>query len=187
MPLRMIHTLAHMLFLDARGARLEACEVDGVGFYELFSDGDDVGDEAIQQVEGHAFAHHNAENLGGGASGWKGVVCPVVSLLRGKEGNASGEGRRGERGKMGIRTRDNILLRPQQSAHALLLHVAKIPLEILREAEGHDRQAGIVLGARLPLLAVFNVRRAFVVVLSPLAVDVAHAHIPPGFLERFAQ
>lgn len=65
--------------------------------------------------------------------------------------------------------------------------MAIIPLEILRETEGHDRQAGIVLGARLPFLAVFDFRRAFVVVLSPLAVDVAHANIPPSLLQRLAQ
>lgn len=91
------------------------------------------------------------------------------------------------RGAKERRTRDDILLRPQQSAHALLLHVAVVPLEVVREAKGHDRQPGIVLGARLPLLAVFNFRRAFVVVLSPLAVDIAHANIPPGLFQRFAQ
>ncbi len=85
MLLRMIYTPAQMLFLDARGARLEAHEVDGGRVHELFGDGDDVGDEAVEQVEGHAFAHHDAENLGGCASGWEGVVCRVVSLLRGKE------------------------------------------------------------------------------------------------------
>lgn len=93
MPLRMVHTQAQMLFLDARGARLEAREVDGVGVHELFGDGDDVGDKAVKQVEGHAFAHHNTENLGRGASGWEGVVCRVVSLLRGKEGKCVGEGK----------------------------------------------------------------------------------------------
>lgn len=86
-----------------------------------------------------------------------------------------------------VRTRDDILLRPQQSAHALLLHVAIILLEVFRETKGDDRQAGVVLGTRLPLLAVFDFPRAFVVVLPPLAVDVAHANIPPSLLQRFAQ
>lgn len=83
---RMIHTRAQMLFLDAGGARLEAHEVDGGRVHELFGDSDDVRDEAVKQVEGHAFAHHDAENLGGCASGWEGVVCRVVvSLLPEKE------------------------------------------------------------------------------------------------------
>lgn len=89
----MIHAPAQMLFLDARGARLEAHEVDGGRGHELFGDGDDVRDEAVKQVEGHAFAHHNAEDLGGCASGWEGVVCRVLSLLRGKERRCVEEGK----------------------------------------------------------------------------------------------
>lgn len=87
----------------------------------------------------------------------------------------------------GGRTGDDVMFHLQQSAHALLLHVAVVPLEVLREMKRHDRQAGIVLHARLALLAVLDALRAFILVLSPLAVDIAHANVPPGLLQRFAQ
>ncbi len=179
--LLMILPPAQMLFLNARGARvLEGREVDRVELHELFGDGDDIGDEAVEQVEGHAFTHHDAEDLGGGAGGWEGVVC-WLGLLTCSAWECK------EKEKEGARTRDDILFHPQQSAHALLLHVAVGPLEVLREMKCHDRQAGIVLGARLALLAVLGCLRAFIDVLSPLAMDIAHTNVPPGLLERIAQ
>lgn len=93
MLLCMIHTRAQMLFLDARSARLEAYEVDRGRGHELFGDGDDVRDEAVKQVEGHAFAHHDAENLRGCASGWEGVICRVVVSLLPETGTKMRGGR----------------------------------------------------------------------------------------------
>ncbi|KAL8812152.1 MAG: hypothetical protein Q9223_007361 [Gallowayella weberi] len=63
-----------MLFLHARGAGLESRQVDGIRLHQLFGHGDDVGDEVVEEVEGHAFADDNAEDFGG-LTGWgEGVV-----------------------------------------------------------------------------------------------------------------
>lgn len=64
-----------MLFLHGGGCGLEGGEVDGVGVDELLGDGDDVCDEAVEEVEGHAFAYDDAEDFGGLFGGGEGVVC----------------------------------------------------------------------------------------------------------------
>lgn len=69
-----IHAQTRMLFLDGGGCGLEGGEVDGVGVDELLGDGDDVCDEAVEEVEGHAFAYDDPEDFGGLFGGGEGVV-----------------------------------------------------------------------------------------------------------------
>jgi hypothetical protein len=83
-------------------------------------------------------------------------------------------------------TRNDVLLSTQQVRNANLLDVRVFLLEIVGETERHDRQTGVVVCARLAVFAF--VRLAFLVLQLALgAVDVAHAAVPAGRLERFGQ
>lgn len=96
MPLPMLQPprLVHFLDTIRSGAGLESGDIDGVGLHELFGDGDDVGDETVKEVEGHAFADDDAEDFRGVGGGGEGVVCLGGGLVWG--GLLGGEeGRRG--------------------------------------------------------------------------------------------
>lgn len=93
-----------------------------------------------------------------------------------------GVGREGEK----RRTRNDILLCAQQVGDADLLHMGILLLEIVRESERHNGQAGVIVLARLSVFALIVlsllIRR---LALGP--VDVAHAAVPAGGFEGFAQ
>ena len=74
MPLMPMHPATRMLLLRAAVKRLPGLQVDGVGVHDVLGDGEDVGDEAIEEVKGHGFADDDAENFGGFFTWGKGVV-----------------------------------------------------------------------------------------------------------------
>ncbi len=82
-PLRLMllvrmQALARMLLLELAGsAWMEGCQVDGVRVHQLLRGGADVCDEAVQEVQGHAFADDDAEDLGFFFFGGEGVVWTV--------------------------------------------------------------------------------------------------------------
>ena len=68
-----------MLFLDAlRVGGLEGGDVDGVRVHERLGHGGDVGDEAVEEVQGHALADDDAEDFRLVFFGWEGVVCCLL-------------------------------------------------------------------------------------------------------------
>ena len=73
----MSHT--RVLFLDAGGAGLEGGEVHLVGTHERLGHRDDVRDQAVEEVEGHAFSDYDAEDLGFVFGGWEWVVWYLAS------------------------------------------------------------------------------------------------------------
>lgn len=76
----MIDALALMLLLNASGSRLEGCQIHWVRVHELLGGGDDVGDETVEQIQRHALADDDAENLCLLALGGKWVVGDDVLL-----------------------------------------------------------------------------------------------------------
>lgn len=78
MLLMCMQALTRMLLLEMAGsAWMEGCQVDGIRVHQLLRDGADVGDEAVQEVQGHAFADHDAEDLRFFFFGREGVVWTV--------------------------------------------------------------------------------------------------------------
>lgn len=75
MLMLMIHPSTLMLLLHTRRARLESCEIDRISVHQLFGNGYDVRDEAIQKVERHAFADDDTEDLCSLAGRGERVVC----------------------------------------------------------------------------------------------------------------
>lgn len=65
--------LDRMLVLE----RLPDFQVDFVAVHHVLCDSEDIRDESIEKVEGHAFAHDHAQDLGAVFFGWEGVVCWV--------------------------------------------------------------------------------------------------------------
>lgn len=82
MPLPMLQPprLVHLLNTPSC-AWLESGDIDGIGLHELFGDGDDVCDEPVEEVEGHAFADDDAEDFGGVGGGGEGIVLFLVERV----------------------------------------------------------------------------------------------------------
>jgi hypothetical protein len=55
--------------------RLPDFEVDFVAVHDVLRHGEDVGDQAVEQVHRHGFADDDAQNLGSFFFGGEGVVC----------------------------------------------------------------------------------------------------------------
>lgn len=89
--------------------------------------------------------------------------------------------------KRGKLTGNNILFHSQQGADTLLFHMAIILLEVIRETKRHDRQPGIIIRARLPLVPILNIPRTLIYMLTLFTMDIADADIPPCLLQRFTQ
>lgn len=92
---------------------------------------------------------------------------------------------RGAGGK-GLLTGDDVLLRAQQVRDADLLDVRELLLEVVREREGDDGEAGVVVRGGLAVLALVVLAR-LVLDLALGAVDVADAAVPACRFERFAE
>jgi hypothetical protein len=54
--------------------RLPDFQVDLVAVHHILRHGEDVGDQAVEQVHGHGFAHDDAQDFGAVFFGWEGVV-----------------------------------------------------------------------------------------------------------------
>lgn len=61
--------------------RLPDLEVDLVAVDDVLGHGEDVGDQAIEQVQGHGLADDDAQDLGGIFFGREGVVCSRTWLV----------------------------------------------------------------------------------------------------------
>jgi len=70
-----IHAFAHVLLLDRRRSGLERCQIHLVRVHQLLCDGQNVRDQAVQQVHRHALAHHNPQDLRLVALRGQWVVC----------------------------------------------------------------------------------------------------------------
>lgn len=156
-----LQLLLHRLPADTR-AGLEHGQIDGIAAHQRFRHADDVGDQHVEQIERHALADDDPQDL--------------RLLLVGRERVVG----------------DDVLLRPEQGGQGSLLDVGVILLEAVGEAEGHHGQTGVVIRARLPVLlavgvAEFDVPGRLQLVHALGAVDVAHALVPSGGFQAFGQ
>jgi len=63
--------LLHRVFVLER---LPDFQVDFVAVHHVLRHGEDVGDQAVEQVHGHGFTHDNAQNFCAVFFGWEGVI-----------------------------------------------------------------------------------------------------------------
>lgn len=75
-----IHALAHMLLLNRRRSRLERRQIHLIRCHQLLGDGQNVRNQAVQQVHRHALAHHNPQDLGLVAFWGQWVVCNCKTI-----------------------------------------------------------------------------------------------------------
>ena len=104
----MVDALALVLLFNGGCARLKCRQVHRISVHQLLGDSDDVGNEPIEQVQRHALAYNDAQNL------------RLLFLWRKRI------------------VRDDVLLGTQESADALLLHVAVVLFKGIRQVESNN-------------------------------------------------
>lgn len=151
---RLLSAQAHLALLDARRPRRERGQIHGIRGHQLLGDLDDIADQAIQQIQTHALAHDDAQDLGLVFFGGEGVVG------------------------------DDVLLRAEEDGDGFLLDVGVVLLEIVGEAEGDNGETGVVVGGGFAVFLELDLVGVLGCVLAFVAVDVADAGVPSRGFER---